>query len=46
MKRFFTIAAQAIAATGMATVSANAQNANRLNSRPFSVFDMNDDGAP
>jgi len=45
MKRIITIAALAIAATGMATVSANAQNANRLNPLPFSVFDMNNDGA-
>ncbi len=45
MKRIITIAALAIAATGMATVSVNAQNANRLNPLPFSVFDMNNDGA-
>ncbi|MCF6329644.1 MAG: EF-hand domain-containing protein [Henriciella sp.] len=45
MKRFVTIAALVIAATGMATVSANAQNANRPNPLPFSVFDMNNDGA-
>lgn len=45
MKRFITIATLIISATGIATVSANAQNANRLNPLPFSAFDMNNDGA-
>ncbi|MCF6232319.1 MAG: EF-hand domain-containing protein [Rhodobacteraceae bacterium] len=45
MKRFITIAALAITATGMATVSVDAQNANQRGPLPFSVFDMNNDGA-